>query len=190
MLVFTGIVVAETTFREKNDFLLTPELVSKLSKGEYVVLLRHALAPGTGDPANFDINHCETQRNLSELGRKQAAYIGQRLKSSGINNAQVYTSQWCRCRETARLLDFGEATDLPVINSFFQNFSLEEQQTQDLTHWLIKTTTEKKHPVILVTHQVNITALTGVFPESGELIVIEIDKQNSIRVMSRIRTDV
>src|SRR5688500_16468822 len=83
------------------------ELFEALRTGRAAALLRHALAPGIGDPAEFRLDDCATQRNLSAAGRDQARAIGERLRAQGITQAEVYSSQWCRCLETARLLDLG-----------------------------------------------------------------------------------
>ena len=98
----------------------------------HVVLIRHALAPGTGDPPEFSLRDCATQRNLSDAGREQAVRIGHRFLDNGIKNARVYSSQWCRCLETAALLDLGDVTELPALNSFFRRFEREEEQTAEV----------------------------------------------------------
>lgn len=82
----------------------TNDALRGLTRGEHVLLLRHALAPGTGDPPGFRIDNCSTQRNLDERGRAQARAIGAWLRSRGVTAMAVYSSQWCRCPETARLL--------------------------------------------------------------------------------------
>ena len=146
------------------------QLWRALKTGAAIALMRHALAPGTGDPPNFVIDDCRTQRNLSNNGRKQATAIGNRFRSHGIRNAEVFTSEWCRCRETAKLLKFSKIRPLKMLNSFFQQFERAESQTEELKSWLIAHQSNK--PTILVTHQVNITALTGIFPRSGEIIVV------------------
>lgn len=151
------------------------KLWEQIRGGGHVVLIRHAIAPGTGDPANFRIGDCSTQRNLSEEGRRQARRIGERFRRNGINQAQIFTSQWCRCRETARLLGLGKAVDLPPLNSFFGRRSREAQQMKALRSWLAARKLDK--PLVLVTHQVNITSFTGVFPASGEMVVMR-RKQN------------
>lgn len=143
-----------------------------LQSGGHVALLRHALAPGTGDPAHFSLEDCTTQRNLSDAGEIQANNIGELLRNNGITEAQIYSSQWCRCMETARLLGFGSVQQLPALNSFFREFQRKQPQTEALLKWL--TGQPLNTPTILVTHQVNITALTGVFPSSGELIVVKV----------------
>ena len=130
--------------------------------GNHFVLLRHATAPGTGDPAHFKLGKCSTQRNLSKDGISQAVKIGEHFRANGIDKARVFSSQWCRCLETAKLLGLGTVEELPVLNSFFQKYEREELQTQMLKEWLAEQ--DLSEPLVLVTHQVNITALTKVYP--------------------------
>ena len=152
-----------------------------------IYLLRHALAPGTGDPDNFDVNDCETQRNLSNAGRSQAIRIGKKLRDNLKIRPQVYSSQWCRCKETAKILALGHVTELPILNSFFESFHLKDEQTTQLKDWLLQL--NNKTPVVLVTHQVNITALTEIYPSSGEIVVIRVTGLGGIKIVGRVPTD-
>jgi len=158
-----------------------------LRSGEHVALLRHALAPGTADPTEFALRDCATQRNLSDQGRGQAARIGDRFRANGIAVARVASSQWCRCLETARLLDLGPVEELPPLNSFFRRGERRNAQTQALQAWLGDQVLER--PIVLVTHQVNITALTGIFPASGELVVLRRDSDGTLAVIGRLETE-
>lgn len=161
-------------------------LWAALKSGGHVALLRHALAPGTGDPANFTIGDCRTQRNLSDVGRAQAERIGERFRMNGIESARVFTSQWCRCVDTARHLALGPVTELPPLNSFFRNPDRGERQTRALKTWLKERDLSQPH--VLVTHQVNITALTGIFPASGELIVLRKEENGTSTVIGTLET--
>ena len=163
------------------------DLWGALRSGGHVALLRHALAPGTGDPAAFRIDDCATQRNLSAEGRKQAEGIGDRFRENAIDSARVVTSQWCRCRETAELLRLGPVTDLPILNSFFQNREGRAPQTRDLRAWLQRQDSDAVQ--VLVTHQVNISALTGVYTKSGELVILRIGGDGALSVVGSIETD-
>lgn len=158
-----------------------------LASEGHVALLRHAIAPGGGDPREFRIGDCGTQRNLSEEGREQARRIGARLRENGIGSARVFSSQWCRCLETAQLLGLGPTSELPVLNSFFQRPERRERQTRALEEWLAGQALDGL--LVLVTHQVNITALTGVFPASGELVVIRRSESGGISVVGSVQTD-
>ena len=163
------------------------KLLSALKQGEHVALMRHALAPGTGDPQNFRLGDCSTQRNLSPEGRSQAARIGTRLKQAGITEADVFTSQWCRCEETAELLGLGHPAPLPALNSFFRDYSRKAPQTEALSAWLADQPLAK--PLILVTHQVNITAFSGIYPSSGEVVLMRKNADGGFDVAGSIRTD-
>ena len=157
-----------------------------LKSGNHFVLIRHALAPGGGDPANFTVDDCSTQRNLSDEGRAQAVAIGELFRANGIASARVLSSQWCRCLETARLMSLGEVEEFSTLNSFFQAYGREGLQTQQLNSWLSKQ--DLSVPTVLVTHQVNITALTNVFPSSGEIILVKRTKAGAFELARRYPT--
>ncbi|MBS0003313.1 MAG: histidine phosphatase family protein [Thioalkalivibrio sp.] len=160
-------------------------VLSGLREPGTVLLLRHALAPGTGDPPGFRLDDCSTQRNLSEAGREQARALGDRLRAAGINEARVYSSRWCRCLETARLLDLGPVEPLPALDSFFQQRSERPARTQAAREFLQEL--PPGAPVVMVTHQVNISALTGEFTPSGGGIVAEMRPDGSLRLFGTIR---
>ena len=148
-------------------------------------LMRHAIAPGTGDPANFTVGDCTTQRNLDDTGRQQARETGDRIRAMGIELTLILTSQWCRCVDTARLLDLGPVTEEPALNSFFRNRSTEAAQTAEIKAKLASLSGDEK--LLLVTHQVNITALTDIFPRSGEIILFRMsDDGKELDVLSRL----
>ena len=163
------------------------DLWEKLREDSHQALLRHAIAPGTGDPAEFAIGDCDTQRNLSASGRDQAERIGARFRANGIEDAQVFSSQWCRCLDTATLLGLGNVQELPFLNSFFRRVERRGRQTEALNNWLSDASDDK--PVVMVTHQVNITALTGVYPTSGELVIVHVDAKGAVSVAGTIETE-
>jgi phosphohistidine phosphatase SixA len=140
-------------------------------KPGHVVLFRHALAPGVGDPPEFQLNNCATQRNLDEVGRDQARLIGDAFRARKIKVGAVWSSQWCRTRETADLAFPNQRVDQPAFNSFFGDSQSEPAQTGAakalLNGW--------RGPGVLVvfTHQVNISAITGLGAASGEGVVLE-----------------
>lgn len=156
------------------------------SPGHFAIM-RHALAPGGGDPDGFQLRDCATQRNLSDGGRDQAKRIGARLRANGVTAARVLSSQWCRCLETARLLGLGDVTELPPLNSFFATMDQSGNQTAALQTWIKDQPLTA--PVILVTHQVNISALTGIFPASGELVVLRRTTEGNLTIVGTIETD-
>jgi phosphohistidine phosphatase SixA len=149
-------------------------------------LMRHATAPGTGDPQGFRIGDCKTQRNLDAAGRAQAARIGAAVRDRGIAIATVLTSQWCRARDTADLLGLAPVEAEPALNSFFDDRGSAEVASRAVVQRLSGLGEGK---AVAVTHQVNITALTGIFPASGEIIVVAPAADGSLAVRGRIRTD-
>ncbi len=137
-----------------------------------ILLFRHANAPGGGDPAGMRLGECATQRNLDERGREQARRIGEAFRSRGVAVGRVLSSQWCRTRETAELAFPGQQQDAPSFNSFFDDPAKGAAQTAAARRLLA----DWRGPGALVvfTHQVNITALTGIVPASGEGVVIRL----------------
>lgn len=151
-----------------------------------VLMLRHAWAPGTGDPPGFDLADCATQRNLDAEGRAQARRMGERLRASGLAEAKVFTSEWCRCRETAKLLGLGEPVPLPALNSFFAAPRERDARMEALARFLAELPVDGGL-VVLVTHQVTITELTGVYPASGDGVMLRLDASGRPPVAGRWR---
>ena len=149
-----------------------------------VVLFRHALAPGGGDPTGFQLNNCATQRNLSAEGRAQAVRIGEAFQRRGIEVSTVWASEWCRTRDTADLAFPAKRVDQPLFNSFFSATEREPAQTRAALDLL--STWKGPGVLVVVTHQVNITSLTGVVPDSGEGVVITL-KGHDVKVLGRIK---
>jgi phosphohistidine phosphatase SixA len=135
-----------------------------------VLLMRHAVTdPGTGDPPDFRLGDCATQRNLSEAGRAQAQRLGVRLREAGLAPQRVRSSAWCRCVDTARLA-FGAHEVWPALNSTFQGQGNPTAQTAELSAALAAMAPGRIEA--WVTHQVNISALTGEFTAMGEVLVL------------------
>jgi phosphohistidine phosphatase SixA len=148
-------------------------LWAALAEGGHVAVMRHARAPGTGDPAGFRLDDCSTQRNLDRTGRDQARRTGQAFRERGVEVARVLSSQWCRCLETAELLALGEVESFPPLNSFFADRASEPAQTQAVRAFLANADAEGPS-LVMVTHQVNITTLAGIFARSGEIVVLRL----------------
>ena len=142
-----------------------------------VVFMRHALAPGTGDPENFAIEDCATQRNLSPQGRSQARQIGLLLKAS-FSFADIYSSEWCRCVETTRLLDLGGWETLSGLNSFYEGHVDRERTLNLLDRFLNSLNGDRL--TLLVTHQVVISAVTGKYAKSGGLVFYNSKTKQSV----------
>lgn len=156
-----------------------------LKSGGQVAVIRHAsTVPGFGDPPGFQVDDCSTQRNLSEAGREEARRIGAAFLDRGVPVEKVLSSRWCRCLDTARLA-FGTAEPWAALDSFFDDRSREPEQTRQVRELI------GKHPLsgnlLLVTHQVNITALTGIFPGQGEMIILTPLGEGNFRVAGRLR---
>jgi phosphohistidine phosphatase SixA len=162
-----------------------PLAPAELAKPGRVLMLRHARAPGVGDPAHFKLGDCSTQRNLDATGRAQARSLGRQLVRSGIARARVYSSQWCRCLETARLLDIGTVTELLALNSFFERPRDRDANIVALRAFLAKLPVGGP-PVVLVTHQVTISAVTGAFAESGGGVILQLDGSAMPRVLGEL----
>ncbi|WFM71089.1 histidine phosphatase family protein [Halomonas sp. CKK8] len=155
-----------------------------LAGGGHVALMRHALAPGIGDPAGFVLDDCATQRNLSAEGREQARRIGERFREKGIEVAAVRSSRWCRCLETAELLGLGKVILTPALDSFFRDRGEADDRTRAaramIRDW------DGEGTLVLVTHQVNITALVGGGVGSGEIVVAR-PSGDGLDVVGRLR---
>ena len=162
---------------------LGAEVLKLLNEPGTHAIMRHALAPGNGDPAGFLLRDCGTQRNLDQNGRAQARAIGSAFNSAGVVFNRVLSSQWCRCLDTAELLDLGNVEELPSLNSFFENRSAAEAQTLSTRRFL--SGLGESETVMLVTHQVNITDLTGQFPASGEVFLIQVNDSGKVNVVGR-----
>lgn len=149
-----------------------------------VALMRHALAPGTGDPAAFQLGDCATQRNLNAQGRDQAQRVGVALRDAGITFDHVWSSGWCRAYDTAVLMDLGQVAVRPFLHSFFAGRGDGASQTQATRDALAAVPLHDT--VLIVSHQVNITALTGVFPASGEIIIARRLQDGMLEVSGRV----
>ena len=133
-----------------------------------IVFMRHALAPGFGDPENFLLSDCSTQRNLSSIGQKQAIKLGELLANSRIQFDTILSSHWCRCYETATLMSLGEVVRFSGLNSFFQGHVNKEETLLQLKNYFDDKPNGKLD--LMVTHQVVISALTGIYINSGEFV--------------------
>ena len=145
-------------------------LINQLEDGGKLIFIRHAYAPGNGDPAGFNLNDCSTQRNLSEDGRKQAQRIGEFFNKNKIEIGKVLSSEWCRCRETAKIAFKNYSTN-SFLNSFYSSkFSKNKEKQIKAFNNYIKNLKSKKN-LILVTHYVFISEVLNYGPSSGEIVV-------------------
>ena len=155
-----------------------------VQSGGQVVVMRHASTdPGVGDPLGFRLDDCATQRNLSSAGREEARRIGSAFRVRGVPIGRVLSSRWCRCLETARLA-FGGVETWPPLDSFFSDRGRESEQMQ-VVRALVSERPARGN-LILITHQVNISALAGISPASGEMIVLSPTGSGSFQVRGRL----
>ena len=156
-----------------------------IQEGNKIILIRHSLAPGGGDPTGFKIDDCKTQRNLNRAGINQSKKIGKLFKKNKVPIDQVLSSQWCRCKDTAKYA-FKSYKEFTALNSTFQSpyNKNEPKQLKELYNFVKKWDGDGKN-LVLVTHYSIITAITNVVPSSGEIIIAD----KNFKVISTIATD-
>ena len=154
-------------------------------QGNKVILIRHSLAPGGGDPAGFKIDDCKTQRNLNKAGIEQSKKIGKIFKDNKISIDVVLSSAWCRCKDTAYYA-FGEFKEFSALNSTFSSpyNKNEPRQIKEIKKYLKKWEGEKKN-LILITHYSIIAAITNATPDSGEIVIAN----KNLNVIGTIKTN-
>ena len=151
---------------------LNNNLIRELKEGGKLIFIRHAYAPGSGDPQNFNLYDCSTQRNLSKNGREQSKIIGNVFLKNKIDTKNVYSSEWCRCKETASIA-FKSYETKKFLNSFYspqflKNKSKQVKEFNDfIKDW------DKKKNLIFVTHYVFILEITNYAPSSGEIVIVD-----------------
>lgn len=176
------IIVAALILSFAADAKATEAGWALLREGEHVVLLRHAMAPGAADPANFDIEKCSTQRNLSERGRQQARKIGALFAARAASTGQVFTSPYCRTRETASLA-FGSAEVLDALNPPSSDEEVRKEQLKAIEDTVRDYSGSGN--LVLVTHLETIQALTGQSAREGEAVIVA-PGENGLRILGRI----
>ena len=166
--VFLFLVIGLLNF---TNYAFSSEFViESLKKGSKVIFIRHAIAPGSGDPENINLQDCATQRNLSEEGIKQSINIGKFFKNNKIQIDKILSSEWCRCKDTAKLA-FGNFKTFSALNSFYdEKFAKnEDKQIQELNNYIKDWESSKN--LVLVTHYVVISSMLHRGVSSGEIVV-------------------
>ena len=161
-------------------------LWAAIRSGGHVVLMRHALAPGGGDPSNWTLADCASQRNLSAAGIRQAERSGALFRANGIDTLPVYSSRWCRAWDTAVAMDLGPVRSHPGLDSFFQRPQAREGILSALRE-LLRDLADGPS-VLMVSHQVTIRGISGVGLESGGLLVARIEADGSLTPIGRLPT--
>ena len=155
-----------------NNAFSDDKILKSLKEGKKLVFIRHAIAPGNGDPNNFDINDCSTQRNLDENGIEESKKIGLFFKSNKIKIDKVLSSQWCRCKDTAKYA-FKNFETFDALNSFYDEKFAENEtkQIKDLKNYIKNWNSDKN--LVLITHFVVISSILNTGSSSGEIIISE-----------------
>ena len=163
---------------------LNQNLINELKQGGKLIFIRHAYAPGGGDPINFDINVCNTQRNLNNSGRNQADKIGSLFKDNNISTDKVYSSEWCRCKETA-LIAFNKFEIKNFLNSFFsaQFAKNKDIQMKNLKSFIKNLNKNENKNLVFVTHYVVIKEILNINSSSGEVIITD----SNHKIINRIQ---
>ena len=153
-----------------NNAFSDDKILKSLKEGKKLVFIRHAIAPGNGDPNNFDINDCSTQRNLDENGIEESKKIGLFFKNNKIKIDKVLSSQWCRCKDTAKYA-FKNFETFDALNSFYDEKFAENEtkQIKDLKNYIKNWNSDKN--LVLVTHFVVISSILNTGSSSGEIII-------------------
>ena len=149
---------------------LNESLMNQLEDGGKLIFIRHAYAPGSGDPNNFNLNDCSTQRNLSEEGRKQAKKIGEFFINNNIKIEKIFSSEWCRCKETAKIA-FEDYSIKNFLNSFYSSKYAKNKtkQIEELNNYVQQLKSNQN--IVFVTHYVLISEVLNYAPSSGEIVV-------------------
>ena len=143
-----------------------------------IIFMRHSLAPGNGDPSNFIINDCSTQRNLDKTGIEQSKIIGNYFKENKFNFTKIFSSFWCRCKDTAFYLNIGNYKTHKGLNSFYEGHADRDQTLEELNN-LIDLLKFNKGPYLMVTHYVVIQAISGLSVPSGGIVVYDMISKES-----------
>ena len=165
ILIFFLFLLKKTSFADEN-------IVEILKKEDNIIFIRHAIAPGNGDPPNFDISNCSTQRNLSKDGELQALKIGEFFKKNDIKFTKVLSSEWCRCKDTAKIA-FGNYETKNFLNSFYDERFSENKDKQISDFKKFIRNWNKTGNLVLVTHYVVISEILDLATSSGEIVITD-----------------
>ena len=167
-LKFFIIIFISLTIPIKAD--LNKNLFNQIEEGGKLIFIRHAYAPGSGDPINFNLNDCSTQRNLNDEGREQSKHIGEFFKNNNVKIDKVLSSEWCRCKETAKIA-FKNFSTNSFLNSFYssKHSKNKDKQIKMLKNYVKEFKSNKN--LILVTHYVLISEVLNYAPSSGEIVI-------------------
>ena len=178
-IVFLILIMGLLNFQ--NKAFSSDKIITQLKNGGNIILIRHSIAPGNGDPDNFDLKDCLTQRNLSKNGIEQSKKIGEFFKDNKIKIDKVLSSEWCRCKDTAKFA-FKNFEVFSPLNSFYDEKFADnkERQVKDLKKYISEW--KGKDNLVLITHYVVILAVLNKTTSSGEIVV----SNNNLKVLGNI----
>ena len=180
LILIFSVLLFQFNYSFAND-----EVIESLKEGNKLIFIRHALAPGNGDPENFELQNCSTQRNLDDIGIQQSKRIGLIFKKNEIKIDNIYSSEWCRCKDTAKYA-FKNYFEFPALNSTFQSsFAKNEPKQLKQLQTFVNNWDGDGGNLVLITHYSIITAITNAVPSSGEIIITD----KKFNVLSTIPTD-
>ncbi len=174
ILIFFLFLLEKTSFADEN-------IVEILKKEDNIIFIRHAIAPGNGDPPNFDILNCSTQRNLSKDGELQALKIGEFFKKNDIKFTKVLSSEWCRCKDTAKIA-FGSYETKNFLNSFYDERFSKNKDKQILNFQKFIKNWDYSGNLVLITHYVVISEILNKTTSSGEIVITN----NNLEILSSL----
>ena len=167
LILIFSVLLFQFNYSFAND-----EVIESLKEGNKLIFIRHALAPGNGDPENFELQNCSTQRNLDDIGIQQSKRIGLIFKKNEIKIDKIYSSEWCRCKDTAKYA-FNDFKTFDALNSFYDiRFAAnEDKQIKDFYEFIDNI--DSKNNIVFVTHYVVIGAILNIGTSSGEIVVTD-----------------
>ena len=167
LILIFSVLLFQLNYSFAND-----KVIESLKEGGKLIFIRHALAPGNGDPENFELQNCSTQRNLNEIGIQQSKKIGLIFKKNEIKIDNIYSSEWCRCKDTAKYA-FDDFETFDALNSFYDiKFAAnEDKQIKDFYEFI--DSIDSKNNIVFVTHYVVIGAILNIGTSSGEIVVTD-----------------
>ena len=167
LILIFSVLLFQLNYSFAND-----KVIESLKEGGKLIFIRHALAPGNGDPENFELQNCSTQRNLDDIGIQQSKRIGLIFKKNEIKIDKIYSSEWCRCKDTA-MYAFNDFKTFDALNSFYDiRFAAnEDKQIKDFYEFIDNI--DSKNNIVFVTHYVVIGAILNIGTSSGEIVVTD-----------------
>ena len=167
LILIFSVLLFQFNYSFAND-----KVIESLKEGGKLIFIRHALAPGSGDPENFELQNCSTQRNLNEIGIQQSKKIGLIFKKNEIKIDNIYSSEWCRCKDTAKYA-FDDFETFDALNSFYDTrfAANEDKQIKDFYEFI--DSIDSKNNIVFVTHYVVIGAILNIGTSSGEIVVTD-----------------